>query len=38
VSHMFDMGSDWPPDASEDVNGLQIYRWTITAGEEQMKK
>lgn len=29
VSHMFDMGSEWPPDASEDVNGLQIYLWTI---------
>jgi cyclopropane fatty-acyl-phospholipid synthase-like methyltransferase len=29
VSHIFDMGYDWPPDASEDVNSAQIYLWTI---------
>jgi SAM-dependent methyltransferase len=29
VSHQFDMGPEWPPDASQDVNGLMIYLWTI---------
>jgi len=29
VSHMFDMGDDWPPEKSQDVNGLMIYLWTI---------
>jgi 16S rRNA G966 N2-methylase RsmD len=29
VSHMWDMGPEWPPDASEDVSGLMIYLWTI---------
>ena len=28
VSYLFDMGPDWPPEASQDV-GLMIYRWTI---------
>ena len=29
VSHKFDMGDDWPPEKSQDVNGLMIYLWTI---------
>lgn len=29
VSHMFDMGPDWPAEESQDVNGLTIYLWTI---------
>jgi 16S rRNA G966 N2-methylase RsmD len=29
VSHMWDMGAEWPPDASQDVSGLMIYFWTI---------
>ena len=29
VSHQFDMGEQWPPDTSQDVNGLMIYLWTI---------
>jgi len=29
VSHKFDMGQDWPPEQSQDVNGLMIYLWTI---------
>jgi SAM-dependent methyltransferase len=28
VSHAFDMG-DWQPDKTEDVDGRQIYLWTI---------
>jgi cyclopropane fatty-acyl-phospholipid synthase-like methyltransferase len=29
VSHQFDMGPQWPPEASQDVSGLMIYLWTI---------
>jgi SAM-dependent methyltransferase len=29
VSHMWDMGPDWPPDQTQDVSGLMIYLWTI---------
>jgi tRNA A58 N-methylase Trm61 len=29
VSHSFDMGSEWPPEKTQDVNGRTIYFWTI---------
>ena len=29
VSHYFHMGDEWPPDQSQDVDGLTIYMWTI---------
>jgi len=29
VSHYFHMGEAWPPDQSQDVDGLMIYLWTI---------
>jgi len=29
VSHAFDMGEEWPPERTEEINGLRIYRWTI---------
>jgi predicted O-methyltransferase YrrM len=29
VSHRFDMGEDWPPEQSRDVDGLMVYLWTI---------
>jgi precorrin-6B methylase 2 len=29
VSHAFDMGPTWPPEKSQDVDGLMIYLWTI---------
>jgi cyclopropane fatty-acyl-phospholipid synthase-like methyltransferase len=29
VSHQYDMGEGWPPDAARDVYGLTIYLWTI---------
>lgn len=29
VSHSFNMGSDWPPEKTQDVNGRTIYYWTI---------
>jgi cyclopropane fatty-acyl-phospholipid synthase-like methyltransferase len=29
VSHQFDMGEQWPPEQTRDVDGLTIYLWTI---------
>jgi precorrin-6B methylase 2 len=29
VSHSFNMGSEWPPEKTQDVNGRTIYYWTI---------
>ena len=29
VSHSFDMGDQWPPEKTQDVNGRMIYYWTI---------
>ena len=29
VSHSFDMGTEWPPEKTEDVQGRMIYYWTI---------
>jgi SAM-dependent methyltransferase len=29
VSHSFDMGTEWPPEKTQDVNGKTIYFWTI---------
>jgi 16S rRNA G966 N2-methylase RsmD len=29
VSHSFDMGSEWPPEKTQDVQGRTIYYWTI---------
>jgi predicted O-methyltransferase YrrM len=29
VSHSFNMGSEWPPEKTQDVNGRAIYYWTI---------
>jgi tRNA G37 N-methylase Trm5 len=29
VSHSFDMGSEWPAEKTQDVNGRMIYMWTI---------
>jgi cyclopropane fatty-acyl-phospholipid synthase-like methyltransferase len=29
VSHQFRMDDTWPPEESQDVNGLMIYLWTI---------
>ncbi|WP_306647054.1 SAM-dependent methyltransferase [Massilia pseudoviolaceinigra] len=30
VSHAFDMGSEWPPEKTEQVDGSTIYVWTIS--------
>lgn len=35
VSHAFDMGEEWPPEHTEQVDGSKIYYWTIT---EDLKK
>lgn len=29
VSHSFDMGTEWPPEKTEDVQGRVVYYWTI---------
>ena len=29
VSHKFDMGDEWPPEQTQDVDGLVIYLWTL---------
>ena len=29
VSHAFDMGSNWPPEQRQEVEGKTIYYWTI---------
>jgi predicted RNA methylase len=29
VSHSFDMGADWPPEKTEEIDGRRIYYWTI---------
>jgi SAM-dependent methyltransferase len=30
VSHAFDMGNEWPPEKTENVDGSTIYFWTIS--------
>lgn len=30
VSHAFDMGTEWPAERTEEVDGRTIYYWTIT--------
>jgi precorrin-6B methylase 2 len=30
VSHAFDMGPEWPPEKTAEVDGRRIYYWTIT--------
>jgi tRNA G37 N-methylase Trm5 len=29
VSHYYDMGPEWPPEQSQDINSLMIYLWII---------
>src|SRR5262245_61319712 len=31
VSHAFDMGNEWQPERTIDVNGRKVYYWTIPA-------
>lgn len=30
VSHLWDMGPEWPPEQIETIRGKKIYYWTIT--------
>jgi len=30
VSHAFDMGTEWPPEQTAQIDGRTIYYWTIT--------
>jgi SAM-dependent methyltransferase len=38
VSHAFDMGPDWPPEQTVDVDGRKIYAWTITQAQKRASK
>jgi SAM-dependent methyltransferase len=38
VSHAFDMGPDWPPEQTVDVDGRKIYAWTITQAQKRATK
>jgi hypothetical protein len=29
VSHAFDMGDQWPPEQKLDVEGRNVYFWTV---------
>jgi hypothetical protein len=29
VSHQFDMGLAWPPERTQEIDGLMIFLWTI---------
>jgi len=31
VSHMFNMGPEWPPEKTRELDGSRIYFWTIPA-------
>jgi precorrin-6B methylase 2 len=38
VSHAFDMGPDWPPEQTADVDGRKVYLWTITQAQKRAAK
>jgi precorrin-6B methylase 2 len=29
VSHYYNMGEEWPPDESRDINSLPVHLWTV---------
>ncbi|HJV75983.1 MAG TPA: class I SAM-dependent methyltransferase [Noviherbaspirillum sp.] len=35
VSHLWDMGPEWPPEKTETIRGKKIYYWTITAAQKK---
>ena len=37
VSHAFDMGPEWPPERTVDVDGRTIYLWTIRPAQKTSK-
>jgi SAM-dependent methyltransferase len=38
VSHAFDMGPDWPPEQTVEIDGRKIYVWTITQAQKRAAK
>jgi SAM-dependent methyltransferase len=38
VSHAFDMGPEWPPEQTVEVDGRTIYFWTITEAQKRAAK
>ena len=38
VSHAFDMGSEWPPERTESVDGRTIYFWTVSEANKRAAK
>jgi len=38
VSHAFDMGPEWPPDETAQVDGRTIYLWIVTAAQKAVRK
>lgn len=38
VSHAFDMGTEWPAEKTETVDGRTIYYWTITEAQKRRAK
>jgi SAM-dependent methyltransferase len=38
VSHAFDMGPEWPPEQTVDVDGTTLYFWTITRAQKRSAK
>jgi SAM-dependent methyltransferase len=38
VSHDFDMGPEWPPERTVQVNGSKLYFWTITEAQKRAAK
>jgi SAM-dependent methyltransferase len=35
VSHVWDMGKEWPPERTETVDGRTLYYWTITEAQKR---
>jgi tRNA G37 N-methylase Trm5 len=38
VSHDFDMGPEWPPEKTVEVDGAKLYFWTITEAQKRAAK
>ncbi|WP_288381574.1 cyclopropane-fatty-acyl-phospholipid synthase family protein [uncultured Massilia sp.] len=38
VSHAFDMGPEWPPERTAEVDGRTIYAWTISQANKRAVK
>lgn len=36
VSHIWDMGAEWPPEKAEVVDGRKIFLWTITESQKKL--